>query len=225
MLDGRKVEDDENGDELNGTNSFGETTNHGLEDNVGASLLQKAPTKKQNLEVTKQTSSSSNKKNRSELRKTYATASFATRSKLEVAGDEDEEDDPDIIAQLVDKTPTTKRRIIQQENVKKQKKLGPLATIFTIIKGFVCTGILYMPKDFVNGGYGFSVITIIGCLFLTLYCAKLLLEVYDKVGGTGGSLPDIGYRCYGKPGKILVDISLFTSQFGFVCAYIYFITS
>lgn len=150
------------------------------------------------------------------------TASFATRNKLAVGPDEDEITDPDIISKLVDKTPTTKRRIIQEEEVKKQKKLGPIATAFTIFKGFVCTGILYMPKDFVNGGYGFSGITIIACAALTLYCAKLLLEVYEKVGG---SLPDIGYKTYGKTGKILVDVSLFASQFGFVCAYIYFITS
>ena len=113
--------------------------------------------------------------------------------------------------------------MIKEDAVKKQKKLGPYATAFTIFKGFVCTGILYMPSDFVNGGYGFSVITIFSSLILTLYCAKLLLDVYESVGG--GSLPDLGYKVYGKPGKIAVDIALFSSQFGFVAAYIYFIAS
>ena len=80
-----------------------------------------------------------------------------------------------------------------------------------------------MPADFVAGGYGFSALTILLALFLTLYCAKLLLEVHAKVGG--GSLPEIGFKSYGKPGKIAVDIALFLSQFGFVCAYIYFIAS
>jgi hypothetical protein len=47
------------------------------------------------------------------------TASFATRNKLAVGPDEDEISDPDIIAKIVDKTPTTKRRIIQEEEVKK----------------------------------------------------------------------------------------------------------
>ena len=98
-----------------------------------------------------------------------------------------------------------------------------MATAFTIFKGFVCTGILYMPADFVNGGWGFSAITVIAALFLTLYCAKLLIEVYNSVGH--GSLPDLGLAVYGKPGKIAVDIALFGSQFGFVCAYIYFIAS
>ena len=83
-----------------------------------------------------------------------------------------------------------------------------LATAFTIFKGFVCTGILYMPRDFVNGGYGFSAITVFVCLLLTLYCSKLLLEVYEK---EGGSLPEIGMKVYGKPGRIAVDVALFSS--------------
>ena len=139
-----------------------------------------------------------------------------------MTGDDSEEEDPEILAQTVDKTPNTRRRIIRSENVKKQKKLGPLATAFTIFKGFVCTGILYMPGNFVNGGYGFSAIALIGSLILSTYCAKLLLEVYEEIGG---SLPEIGQKVYGMPGKIAVDICLFSSQFGFVCAYIYFISS
>jgi len=102
------------------------------------------------------------------------------------------------------------------------KKLGPWATAFTIFKGFVCTGILYMPIDFVNGGYVFSLITILMALVLTLYCAKLLIEVHDK---QGGSFSDIGKACYGKWGKIAVDVSLAGSQMGFTCAYVYFIAT
>ena len=72
-------------------------------------------------------------------------------------------------------TPMTQRREVQQEQQKQVKKLGPLATCFTIFKGFVATGILYVPKDFKNGGYIFTPITLIGSLIVTLYCAKLLL--------------------------------------------------
>ena len=97
---------------------------------------------------------------------------------------------------------------MKEENTKKHEKLGTMATAFTIFKGFVCTGILYMPGDFVNGGYGFSALTVFFCMLLTLYCAFLLLEVNAKIGG---SLPEIGMKCYGKPGKIAVDIALFSS--------------
>lgn len=102
--------------------------------------------------------------------------------------------------------------------------LGPIATGFTLFKGFVCTGILYMPISFVSGGYGFSAISIVLALLLTLYCIKLLLDTRQLLGGEL-SFSDIGTACYGKTGKLMVDISLFASQTGFTCAYIYFIAN
>ena len=107
--------------------------------------------------------------------------------------------------------------------MKKVKKLGPLATCFTIFKGFVATGILYVPKDFKNGGYIFTPITLIVSLVLTLYCAKLVLAANARCGG--GSFPEMGYKAYGKPGKVFVEIVLVASQFGFCTAYVYFIAS
>ena len=132
--------------------------------------------------------------------------------------DEEERD----YMQGLDATPRTKRHILQDEKASDIKKLGPWATAFTLFKGFVATGILYMPKNFVNGGWLFSVIALIGALFLTLFCIKLLLEVRDKIGG---SFSEIGAKTYGKCGKLMVDTTLFGSQVGFVTAYVYFIAS
>lgn len=39
------------------------------------------------------------------------------------------------------------------------------------------------------------------------------------------NFPEIGYAAYGPLGRACVDVALFSSQFGFVCAYIYFIAS
>jgi len=39
------------------------------------------------------------------------------------------------------------------------------------------------------------------------------------------SFPEIGFAAYGFWGRVAVDIALFSSQFGFVTAYIYFIAS
>jgi len=102
--------------------------------------------------------------------------------------------------------------------------LGPMATGFTIFKGFVASGILYLPTNFTTGGYGFSGIMLLGALAMTLFCIKLLLETRAALGGKM-SLPEIGFACYGWWGKLAVDVSLFASQYGFVCAYIYFIAS
>lgn len=103
------------------------------------------------------------------------------------------------------------------------KKLGPIQTCFTIFKGFVATGILYVPKDFKNGGYIFTPASLLGSLAVTLYCSKLLLQVNEKVGG--GSFPEMGFKACGKGGKIFVEIVLVASQFGFCTAYVYFIAS
>ena len=78
-----------------------------------------------------------------------------------------------------------------------------------------------MPKNFINGGYVFSSISLLGSLILTLFCANLLIQTRAKVGG---SFSEIGERTWGKTGKILVDITLVFSQVSFVTAYIYFIS-
>ena len=134
-----------------------------------------------------------------------------------------DEVDEDTAGLIADKTPQTQKRIMNQESAKKVKLLGPLATCFTIFKGFVATGILYVPKDFYNGGYIFTPITLIASLVVTLYCSKLLLQVNERLGG--GDFPTMGFKAYGKPGKIFVQIVLVASQFGFCTAYVYFIAS
>lgn len=81
---------------------------------------------------------------------------------------------------------------------------------------------LYLPKDFVNGGWLFSPITLVASLCLTLYCAHLLIETKKKIGG---SFSEIGEKTCGFYGKVGVDLALAASQIGFTTAYIYFISS
>lgn len=83
--------------------------------------------------------------------------------------------DEDIADKYADRTPNTQRRLVANDEMKDVKKLGAIQTCFTIFKGFVATGVLYVPADFKNGGYVFTPITLIGSLIVTLYCAKLLL--------------------------------------------------
>jgi proton-coupled amino acid transporter len=134
--------------------------------------------------------------------------------------DEEEKDNPD----LVGKTPNTRKRLIREKATDEVVKLGPLGTAFTLFKGIVASGILYLPTAFVTGGWLFSGVALCSSLALTLYCIKLLLDVRAKLGGNV-SFPEIGFLTFGRTGKILVDVSLFFSQVGFVCAYIYFIAS
>jgi amino acid permease len=101
------------------------------------------------------------------------------------------------------------------------KKLSPLQTYFSLLKGFICTGILYLPKNFKNGGWAWALVSMVMSFFLTLFCMIKLLECKAKT--PGGSFTDIGYKALGLKGKYLVDVFLSTAQLGFVTAYIYFI--
>jgi proton-coupled amino acid transporter len=73
------------------------------------------------------------------------------------------------------KTPQTKRRLIDEKSKSVIHKLGPISTFVTLIKGFVATGVLYLPKSFVNGGWGFSILALIVSCICTTHCAMLLL--------------------------------------------------
>ena len=111
---------------------------------------------------------------RSNKSKRSASArSFIEQTKFGVVDPDEANDEFQI--ELAKKTPRTQRKVFREEEAKQVKKLGPLATCFTIFKGFVATGILYVPKDFKNGGWLFTPFTLLGSLFVTLYCAKLLL--------------------------------------------------
>ena len=52
-------------------------------------------------------------------------------------------------------------------------------TYFTLVKGFVCTAILYLPRAFYKGGWGFSLFSLTLSLYLTLLCIQKILECRD----------------------------------------------
>ena len=87
--------------------------------------------------------------------------------------DSPDEFDPD----LVNKTPNTVRRVKEDKIKSEIKKLGPVGTFLTLIKGFVCMGVLYLPKAFINGGWVMTTLMLVLEAIVTCYCAILLIEV------------------------------------------------
>ena len=98
-------------------------------------------------------------------------------------------------------------------------KNGAVKTFFTLIKGFVATGMLFLPKGFNNGGYLFSSLTVVASAVMTFYCAYILLQM--KVAFSG-SISDIGLRALGTKGKAAVDVALASSQVRQLLLGIYF---
>ncbi|KAK5668891.1 hypothetical protein QVD99_004668 [Batrachochytrium dendrobatidis] len=92
---------------------------------------------------------------------------------------------------------------------------------FMLLKAFVGTGVLFLPKGFLNGGLGFSMVLLVVLGYLTLHCMILLVDTSRSLGGK--SFGDIGGHIYGPYMRQLVLASIAISQMGFCCAYFIFV--
>ncbi|KAF2844878.1 amino acid transporter-like protein [Plenodomus tracheiphilus IPT5] len=95
-----------------------------------------------------------------------------------------------------------------------------LKTFFTLLKAFIGTGIMFLPKAFKNGGMLFSSITMIMVSAITALCFELLLSCRKRYGG--GGYGDLGQIVVGPKFRALILVSITLSQIGFVCAGLIF---
>ncbi|CAJ2508904.1 Uu.00g139300.m01.CDS01 [Anthostomella pinea] len=93
-------------------------------------------------------------------------------------------------------------------------------TFFTLLKAFIGTGIMFLPKAFLNGGLLFSSITMLVVSCVTMLAFHLLLACKTKHGGGYG---EIGQAIAGDRMRGLILFSITLSQIGFVCAGIVFV--
>lgn len=75
--------------------------------------------------------------------------------------DDDEDLDEDMKLKIAEATPNTRRSLRNQVEEERVGKIGPAGTFFTLLKGFVAAGVLFLPKGFVTGGWLFSSIALI----------------------------------------------------------------
>ena len=90
----------------------------------------------------------------------------------------------------------------------------------TLVKCFIGSGVLFLPRAFSNGGWLFSVVSMVLCALITGTCILRLVECRQAVRGSYGYL---GLRAAGPWGRRAVDVSVVLSQAGFCCVYIIFI--
>ncbi|PLB44936.1 putative amino acid transporter [Aspergillus steynii IBT 23096] len=94
-----------------------------------------------------------------------------------------------------------------------------MKAFLTLLKAFVGTGIIFLPRAFRNGGILFSSITLVTVAIISTACFNLLLQCRRQYGGGYG---DIGERISGPQLRSLILSSIAISQVGFVCACIIF---
>ncbi|KFY22956.1 hypothetical protein V493_06205 [Pseudogymnoascus sp. VKM F-4281 (FW-2241)] len=91
--------------------------------------------------------------------------------------------------------------------------------LLLLLKSFVGTGVLFLPKAYLNGGMLFSNVILLSVATISYYCFVLLVNTRLKIEGSFG---DMGGILYGKWLRTAILASIVISQIGFVAAYIVF---
>ena len=82
-------------------------------------------------------------------------------------------------------------------------------TFMLLIKSFIGTGVLFLPRAFYNGGLGFSIGFLIIVALLNYYGMLLIVQCTFKIPGSFG---DLGGVLYGPKMKTAVQLSIAMSQ-------------
>lgn len=100
-------------------------------------------------------------------------------------------------------------------------KGSPGGAALLLLKSFVGTGVLFLPRAYLNGGMTFSNLVLLAIALLSFWCFILLVNTRLKVHASFG---DMGGKIYGKYFRNLINSSLVISQIGFSSAYIVFVS-
>jgi len=98
-------------------------------------------------------------------------------------------------------------------------RTGTSGTILLLLKSFVGTGVLFLPRAFLNGGMLFSFLVLLSISLISYYCFVLLTKSRLILKG---SFAEMGEMTHGKYMRALINLSLVLSQVGFASAYIVF---
>lgn len=131
--------------------------------------------------------------------------------------DEDEDEDREPMENSALLTPGRRKR--KRKERAPQGTNGSFGAILLLLKSFVGTGVLFLPKAYLNGGMLFSNLVLLFVAALSYYCFVILVNTSLKVKGSFG---DMGDTLYGRWMRNTILSSIVISQVGFVAAYIVF---
>ena len=135
------------------------------------------------------------------------------------AGDDESDTDRGFGEDSALLTPGTRELRRRKRKEKARGNTSPTGAILLLLKSFVGTGVLFLPRAFSNGGMLFSCLVLLGVASLSYLCFVLLIQTRGQVEGSFG---DIGGLLYGKYMRAVILFSIVLSQVGFVSAYTVF---
>ncbi|QLL33474.1 hypothetical protein HG536_0E03850 [Torulaspora globosa] len=108
----------------------------------------------------------------------------------------------------------------RRERESKRHKASTFKAVLLLLKSFIGTGVLFLPKAFDNGGWAFSAVCLLVCAVASFMCFVSLIATKDMVGVNGYG--DLGLRLFGPKMKFMILLSIALSQIGFSAAYVVF---
>jgi proton-coupled amino acid transporter len=154
----------------------------------------------------------------------FAPSSFVNYLELygSFAGEDlvesEEETDAGSVGMLEDEVEPERRPLLARRETS-PGDASDMKTFFTLLKAFIGTGIVFLPKAFRNGGILFSPVALLTVSIIATVSFHLLLQCRRRYGGGYG---DIGESIGGWHLRALIRVSVVTTQLGFVCAAIAF---
>lgn len=155
------------------------------------------------------------------------TPNFVTRNFVEFlsiyghfAGEDLEDDDAIICHYRAGHIPDEEQALLGDHNGRVRGTASDRKVFFLLLKAFVGTGVLFLPKAFSNGGMMFSIVTLAFFGALSYWCYLILIFTKEKVAVL--LFAEIGQKLYGRSFQRLILLSIVVSQLGFVAAYIVF---
>lgn len=134
--------------------------------------------------------------------------------------DDDNEQGPSETSPLVARRRRPLSRRKSSRALAKQGDASTAKTFFTLLKAFIGTGIMFLPKAFKNGGILFSSLCLVSIAAISMFAFHLLLKCRTAVGGGYG---DIGAAIAGSKMRTVILASITLSQLGFVCTGLVFV--
>ncbi|CEL92195.1 unnamed protein product [Vitrella brassicaformis CCMP3155] len=102
--------------------------------------------------------------------------------------------------------------LAESAEAEKGKRANTRQTVITILKSFVCSAFLFLPRGFYNGGLLFSLLTMACSWIFSVHCMIRLIKCARPGRESYG---DIGEAALGVVGRVFVEISVVVSQMGF----------
>lgn len=131
--------------------------------------------------------------------------------------DDEDGEHYDRASQENERRPLLGRR--KSSRVAKKGDASMTKTFFLLLKSFIGTGVLFLPKAFKNGGLLFSSVTLVVISLISCLAFHLLLQCRARYGGGYG---EIGEAIGGTKMRTIILASITFSQIGFVCAGVIF---